>query len=140
MTINGEKFNSLNLRYDIYNDELILIVNAATYIQLNKEMVTAFTIDYSNTIYNFRKLSTTSQSALSGYINILYEGKTNLHLKYKKEILGLAVDHKYDQFNQRHNLYLLKDGQYYKISGKRYFLKLLDDRKDNIRENIKSEK
>lgn len=140
VTMNGKNFNNLNLRYDIYNDELILMVNAATSIQLNKEMVTAFTLEYNNTIYNFRKLSTTNQSAISGYINILYEGKTNLYLKYRKEILYLAVDHKYDEFNQLKNLYLNRDSQYYKISGKRDFLKLLDDQKNKIREYVKSEK
>lgn len=139
VTMNGKKFDSLNLRYDIYNDELILKVNSATSIQLNKEMVTSFTLDYNNTIYNFRKLSTTSQNAPSGYINILYEGKTNLYLKYRKEILLLAVDHKYDQFNQKQHLYLNKDNQYYKISGKRDFLMLLVDQKNKIGEYIRSE-
>jgi hypothetical protein len=117
------------------------MISAATYIQLNKEMVTAFTLDYNNTIYNFRNLTTTSENAHSGYINILYEGKTNLYLKYRKEILPLAVDHKYDEFNQRQNLlYLNRDGQYYKITSKRDFLKLLDDQKDKIGEYMKSEK
>ena len=140
VTMNGKTFNNVDLKYDIYNDELILMVNAATYIQLNKEMVTAFTLDYSNTVYNFRKLPSNSQSALSGYVNILYEGKTSLYLKFRKEILKLAVDHKYDEFNQIQSLFLNRDGQYNKISGKGDFLNLLDDEKVNIREYIKSDK
>ena len=35
---------------------------------------------------------------------------TSLYVKYRKEILQLAVENKYDMFNQINRIYVRKDG------------------------------
>jgi hypothetical protein len=140
VTINGKTFNNIDLKYDIYNDEIISMVNLGTYVQLNKEMVTGFDIIFNNVIFRFIKLPADSMQILSGYVNVLYEGKTNLYLKNRKLIKELAVENKYDEFYQKDHLFLMKDGQYYRISGKREFFNLLSDKKLQIKDFIKQEK
>lgn len=138
--MNGKKFNNIDIKYDIYNDEIISMLNPGTYVQLNKEMVTGFDILFNNIKYHFTKLTNDSLLTLNGYVNVLYEGKTALYLKYKKEISLLAVENKYDEFNQVQFLYFMKDGISYRISGKKELFRLLNDKKIQIRDFIKQNK
>jgi hypothetical protein len=145
VTINGKTFNNIDIKYDIYNDEIISFVVLGTYIQLNKEMVTGFDLIFNNIKYKFTNITGDSTSSLTGYANVLYQGKSALYLKFRKEIKELAVDNKYDAFIQRQSLYVLKGGVYYRISGKKDFYKVLKDKKSQIRdfvgkENIKVRK
>jgi hypothetical protein len=138
--INGKTFNNIDIKYDIYNDEIIIMLNLGTHIQLNKEMVTGFDIIFNNIKYRFTKLTIDSLSAINYYVNVLYEGKTALYLKYKKEIKELAIENKYDEFYQKQMLYFMKDGMSYRISGKKDLLRLLKDDNLQIRAFIKQQK
>lgn len=140
VSIDGKSFNNLQLRYDIYTDELMLITDRGIIIQLNKEMIDSFSLSYNDKVYFFRNLEADSLSTLSGYFNLLYEGKSELYVKYRKEILLLAVDNKYDLFNQLNRVYLRKDGVFIQVNGKRDLMGLLRDRKHEVRDFIKSNK
>ena len=81
-----------------------------------------------------------STSVLRGYVNVYYDGPTALYVKYRKEIEILAVDNKYDLFFPLHRIYIRKDGEMVHVSGKREMLKLLSDRKTELRNYIKQNK
>jgi hypothetical protein len=138
VTIGKRTFENLILKYDIYNDELLTTTDHGIILQLNKEMVDYFNMKYIDKTYFFKKLDADSLNTLSGYVNILYEGHVSLLVKYRKEILLLAVENKYDLFNQLHKIYLKKDGEIILINSKRDFLKQLEDRKQQVRTYIKS--
>jgi hypothetical protein len=72
-----------------------------------------------------------------GYMNVLYNGKVALYVKYKKEIELLAVEKKFDLFYQTHRIYFVKDDLVYQINSKREFFKLLDDHKLQVRSFLK---
>jgi hypothetical protein len=139
VTIEGRTFSNLKLKYDIYNDELIMITANGIIIQLNKEMVEAFSMNPDN-IYNFTKLEADTLNSLSGYVNVLYEGNTSLFVKYRKEILQLAVENKYDMFNQINRIYVKKDGVISRVDTKREFLNLFKDKKQLLHAFIRSKK
>jgi len=139
VTIEGRTFNNLKLKYDIYNDELIMITDNGIIIQLNKEMVASFSMIFDD-VYNFKKLEVDTLNSLSGYVNVLYEGNTSLYVKYRKEILILAVDNTFDLFNQTSRIYIKKDGVIYRIGSKGEFLNLLKDHKQEIHKFLKSNK
>jgi len=139
VTIEGRTFNSLRLKYDIYNDELIMITDHGIIIQINKEMVESFGMVFDN-FYNFKKIEADTLNSLTGYVNVLYDGITSLYIKYRKEILQLAVENKYDMFNQINRIYVKKDGVISRVDSKREFLNLFKDKKQQLHAFIRSKK
>jgi hypothetical protein len=140
VTVEGKTFNNIPLKYDIYNDELITLTDRGIILQLNKEMIDLFTINYNDKILRFKKLVADSVNSLSGYVNILYDGNISLYIKYRKEILLLAVENKYDMFNEIDKIYLEKDGKIVQIHGKREFINLFSDQKQQVQDFIKGNK
>jgi hypothetical protein len=140
VTVEGKTFNNLPLKYDIFNDELLAITDHGIILQLNKEMIDLFTMNYQDQIFNFKKLDADSINSLSGYVNVLYDGGTSLYVKYKKEILLLAIENKYDMFNQINRIFVEKNGEIFKVDSKGQLLKLLEDQKHQVRSFIRSNK
>jgi len=140
VTISDKLFDDIELRYDIYNDELITKTKQGITLQLNKEMVNAFTMEVNNKSYGFIKLNEDSLNNERGYVNVLYSNNLGLVVKYKKEILLLAVDKKFDAFFQYHRIYVMKSGKVYPIKKKNDVLKLFPENKQEIRDFIKSNK
>jgi hypothetical protein len=139
VTIEGRTFNNLRLKYDIYNDELIMITDHGIIIQLNKEMVESFSMVFDD-IYNFKNIEADTLNTLAGYVNVLYDGNISLYVKYRKEILQLVVENKYDMFNQINRIYVKKDGVISRVDTKREFLNLFKDKKQQLHSFIRSEK
>jgi hypothetical protein len=77
---------------------------------------------------------------MKGFVNILYEGKSALYVKYMKEILLLAVENKYDLFNQVIRVYFGKEGSVYRINSKREFMGLIKDHKAEVRQFMRNNK
>jgi hypothetical protein len=140
VTIDGEVFRDLNLSYDIFNDELILNTDIGYLIQLNKEMIDSFSLVYNFREYRFLRLDRDSLNSVSGYVKVLYDGNVSLFVKYRKEILILAVDNRYDLFNESSKIYLKKEGVLYRINSKKDFLNLLKDHKPQVNSYIKTNK
>jgi hypothetical protein len=140
LTINGKSFSDILIKYDIYKDEIITPTNDGSVLQLNKEMVDSFILDFENKTYRFLNSEGDSISSIKGYVNVLYKGKSSLYVKYKNEIDLLAVDGKYDQFFQSHRIYFLKDGVDHQISRKNDLLKLLEENKTQVKDFMKKNK
>jgi hypothetical protein len=140
LTINGKSFNNLGISYDIYNDEIIILTNHGSYLQLNKEMVDSFSLVYNFKTYRFKNTMEDSLPNIKGYVNVLYKGKSALFVKYKEEIQILAVDNKYDLFFQTYRIYLQKEGIVHQINSKRELLKLLYENKSQIKDFIRKNK
>jgi len=140
VTINGKLFENIPLKYDIYNDELLVITDHGIILQLNKEMIEKFTLNYENQVLSFRNFDPDSVNSLPGYVNVSYEGGISLYIKYKKEILSLAVENKYDLFNPVNKVFVRKDGEIIKVDSKGELLKLFEDQKHQVRSFIRSSK
>ena len=138
VVIDEKEFNNLQVKYDIYNDELLTITDRGIIIQLNKEMIDFFSMKYNNQVFHFKRIDADSLGSPTGYINVLYDGKTPLYVKYRKEILSLAVENKYDLFSQINKIYLQKDGKFIQINSKKEFLGMLKDQKQQVHNFIKT--
>jgi hypothetical protein len=137
ISVSGKTFKNLKLRYDIYNDQVMIPTDHGSILQLNKEMVDSFNIIFANTTYRFIRLNSDSVKGFSGYVNKLYQGKTALYVKYKKEIELLAVEKKYDMFYQSHRIFIVKDGIVYPVTGKIDLLNTMKEDKAQIKSYLK---
>jgi len=140
VTIKGQLFDNVKLRYDINKDEITTISDPITILQLNKEMVDMFSILFENKWYKFERIPENGSNVFNGYLNVLYKGKTALYVKYRKEIELLAEDGKYDRFYQSQNICIIKDGIAFPVTGKKEFFIPFNDKKRQIKNFINSNK
>lgn len=138
VTLNGRKFENLDLKYDITNDELILSIEPYPIISMNKEMVDSFSLMFGNRNYHIINAGTDTSNVIKGYVNVLYDGPTALYVKYMKKIQPQAVDGRYDLFAQEHHMYLRKGSEIVPVTGKKKLLYLLKDKKKEISSFLKS--
>jgi hypothetical protein len=139
VTINGSTYNKLSINYDVYNDEIIARADRGVIVQLNKEMIDSFTLSDQFKTYRFINMRNDSLPGI-GYVNVLYNKRSVLFIKYKKEIQQLAVDEKYDQFFRTSRIFLLSDGVMHRISGKKDLLNVFQENKIQIKDYMKKNK
>lgn len=140
MVYNGKKFDNLDLMYDIAGDELIMSIVSHPTIFVNKEMVDSFDIVVENKNYHIINAGNDTTGLLQGYVNVLYNGPSTLFVKYTKKLQPLAVDGRYDLFYQEHSMYIRKNKEVLPFEGKRDFLKILEDKKVEIKDYLKKGK
>jgi hypothetical protein len=142
VTINGRTFNNKALKFklDIVNDELLILTDKNTTLQLNKEMVDRFTLMYENKLFLFKKLEPDGLNMLSGYANVIYDGNTSLYVKYRKEIRLRNSTGEKDTFVQSHRVYVMKNGILHTVNNKANLIKLLSDRKEQLKDFIRANK
>lgn len=140
VAIGNKSFNNVNIKYDILNDEILVLSDKGMVVQLNKENIDSFSFDYHNRTFYFKKFDVDTLNTLTGYVNVLVEGNVSLYIKYRKNILMLAIDNKYDLFNQFHHIYIGKNGKLNLINSKKEFINLLSENEKQIRNYINSNK
>jgi len=140
VTIEGKTYNNLKLKYDICNDEILTANSSGIILQLNKEMVEKFTLYYENKIFYFHNIKADTISNLSGYVNVLHDGKTAFYVKYKKEILLLADDNKNDIFSETFKTYIKKGSTIYPMNNKKDLTTVLIDKQPEVKAFIKKNK
>jgi len=138
ITISGKTFDNIDLKYDIFKDELLTPVNPGIILQFNKEMVDSFSLNFQSKNFRFIKLKDKDGQEI--YYSVLYKGKTALYLKYYKKIEKLADAGQYDQFYQYSKLFLVRNNDIVQINGKNDLLKAIEDQHDLIRAFIKKNK
>jgi hypothetical protein len=140
VTVNGRTFDNLKVSYDAHNDEVLTMTGQGIIIQLNRERVDGFTMDYNLKTYRFKRYDNDTLNGPGGYLNILHDGSLKLTVKYRKEIYVLADNNKYDVFQQTQKIYVKKDETWTQIRSKSDLLKLLTDKKQQIRNYISTNK
>jgi hypothetical protein len=137
VTFNGQSFGNLDLKYDIYSDELVYKPGSHPVILLNKEMVDSFKITSGFRDYFFINAGTDPGSGPAGYVNLLYDGPTSILVKYAKKIQPLADQGIYDLFHQELKIFLRKDTTIVPVTSRKNLLSLLGDKKKEVKEYIK---
>lgn len=133
VTMNGRKYNNLDLLYDIADDELILKSESYPVIILNKEMVDSFTLRNGEKVYKIINERTDTNAIHGGYINVLYEGPSAFYVKYTKRIQPLAVDGRSDLFYQETRMFVKHHTEMVRVENKKDLFNLLKDKKKEIR-------
>jgi hypothetical protein len=137
VTINKKNFSRVMLKYDLFNDELLAMVNPGTVVILSSERVESFTMVIDPEPYRFINCSSANSSLIKGYAQLLYNGATSLVVKYNKQIKLLAVENKYDEFYQKQQVFILLNGQFSRIKSKKDLFNLFGDHREEIQKYIR---
>ncbi|MBI5010768.1 MAG: hypothetical protein HZB98_14230 [Bacteroidia bacterium] len=137
VTMRGRTYSNIQLRYDIYKDEILIPYRPVGILQLNKEMVDSFSINFPDREYRFVRLADSSEVEMNGYFNEVYSGKTALIARYQKKIEKLADGGRYDKFYQVNKSYISIDGKFRPIAGKKDLYRIFSNDKKPIRNYIK---
>jgi hypothetical protein len=140
LTMKGQTFTNVNIRYDIYNDEIQMPLDSGRILQINKEMVDSFSLPFQNKVYQFIRIPNNNLSGPSGYVNIIYKGKSALEVKYLKKIDRPKIEGKEDNFYQLNRVYFVKDGLFYQVKNKKDLYSVLREFKKQLRDYMKKNK
>lgn len=143
VSTNGKTFKNLLIRYDIYSDEIMIPLNREEILQLNKEMIDSFSINFENIVYKFIRIQEDTLNSLKGYkgyFNVLYKQKSALYIKYKKTISPDITEKSDGAFLQTHKIYFAKDNNVYPITTINDLYEALNAEKMQIKNYIKDNK
>ncbi|TFH47720.1 MAG: hypothetical protein E4G92_04725 [Bacteroidia bacterium] len=138
VTINGMTFENNLLRYDVFNDELLILFSPDTWLQLNKEAISGFTLLIDNKRYLFENFERKNLKSTIGYSQVIYHGEIYLIKKYSKEIKKYAVDNKYDSFTEAESVYMVMGGENFRLGTRKDIFNALSDRKEEIKRFVKT--
>lgn len=134
----GRLFEDIRLRYDIFNDEIMIITDDNKILQLNKELIEGFSVNFNDACHNFINVGEDSTSTLNGYAEVLYNGKSVIYVKHKKEISRLKEGRILDIFLLLGQVYVKKDGSINNIKRTKDFKNLLADHRQQVKSYMKS--
>jgi hypothetical protein len=140
LSIKGKTFDNIQLKYDLYKDEILTSIDSGRILQLNKEMIDSFTLSFQNINYRFISMQEDSLKRDRSFFNVLYNGESSLLLKFSKKIDKLADEGKYDKFYQIQKIYFVKGKAFYQITGKNDLFKILPEDKTRIKDFMKKNK
>lgn len=131
VTINGTCFTDVPLKYDIYNDNLLINYKNKRVLILNKEMVDGFVLHYEGKSYTLIKTVDSQDS--EAFYQVFYSGKTDLLKHWRKKRVQFAVEARYDQFQQDSRLLISIEGILYEFGNRKSLHRLFGDYSGDVR-------
>lgn len=140
--IDGHEFADLFIIYDILNDYLVVktekIEERASYVHIEESKVDSCIIKTNDGVLKFVHrdiLNASGRLLASGYCEEVY--KNNFELYFKHHVLGNASGTEFS-FELSYDIFLLANGDCYKINTKESLLKVFPVYKKEIRKKIAS--
>jgi hypothetical protein len=139
----GQRYDSVEIRYDIYRD-LVLIkyidhLGQVWPVQIQRAKIKEFNIMG----HRFIRMQEDSLSILKpGFFDLLYDGtKASVLAKRRKEIGKTQnVDNLVRKYYTNDIWYIKYDQNYYVVKGKKSLLEVLSDRRDEVKTYLKKNK
>lgn len=140
---NNQKYYDISLKYDIYNDELIVKLENSfgrdSYVQLNKIFIKTFSV-YNK---NFKSLNAVTENiTVSGFYEISHSGSIvslyTKHYKFKEEYIIEKL--LYDKFSKKDKNILFFNDSYYEVNSKKDLKKIFPEQKKQINTFYKKNK
>ena len=135
--VNDIHFKNVDVKYDIYNDNLLVNYYNKRIIILNKENIEAFTLYTGDR--NLFFINEKGRNGLDGYYQVIYEGDIRLLKKWRKKRAQFVIEARYDEFQPDNVLIFVKDQEIYQVKNRRKLLRIFGDNKREIRSFIRQE-
>jgi hypothetical protein len=105
-------------------------------------MVDSFTLSFENKVFKFIQIRDTLSKVevFKGYINVVYQQKSTLFIKYIKVISPDITDQSDGDFLQTKRIFLVKDGIVSLIGSVNDLYKALNTNKTQVNEFLKKNK
>ncbi len=140
----GTEIIQISIRYNVYKDELEFknSTSGQTFI-INRNIIDGFRFSDADDTVNFTYLSLNPEKhEEKSCVQVLYDGKTMLLLKHKKQFIkadyqgAYATGNKYDEYLNDHDYFLVKtDGSIQKMKlNKRSVLSALKNSQTELKE------
>jgi len=140
VVFDGQPFYELRLKYDLYEDQLLLNSKGAigTVIKLNSDKVSSFTIGFHKFINPQQKNQ--SAAEVSGFYEVLLKTSYFTLLKKNRKALLKKIkgDLVYYEFKKDDENFLFYKNAYYTLNKKRDLLRLFPEFKKNINSYYKT--
>jgi hypothetical protein len=133
VTYSGERFDSVSLMYNINTDALIAEHFSGAYVELIATKVSSFTIN-GHAFRRYKNSDDTKRSISEGFYEILYDGKTKIVKRYIKNFTQTIKSSEIiNEFPEKSRYFVIKDGAFYSIRSRRGLIKILSDKKQELR-------
>jgi hypothetical protein len=143
---NGAEYQGVQLEYDLYKDELIvLLFDSTSYFSLLKADVKSFDL-LGHHFINIKADTPSSNSVLKGgYYEELYAGPTQILARITKKVQvnmsSTGTNEAFSSFtSSSQDFFVRKNNVYYPIDSQGALLHVLKDRKAQLQEYIKTNK
>lgn len=137
LSVQGRTFDNIRLKYDLYQDEILMPFGPGRALQLNREMVEGFFITFQGKIYQFLRMPEDGSEGLKGYVRVLYSGESALYVKYTKKINRPGIENHPDIFYQITRVYLVRDHQVRLIARTGDLFNVFGEKRKLIRDFMK---
>ncbi|HTE31920.1 MAG TPA: hypothetical protein VK666_16175, partial [Chryseolinea sp.] len=127
-----EFYDNVQMFYDISRDRVITehILNGAK-IELITEKVSHFTINGHKFVH---LIQDPSRVIVSGFHEVLYDGKTKVYARREKYLRSRAESNAIAySFEEKNRLYIFKDGKYHAVRSKGSVWDVFTDKKQDLK-------
>jgi hypothetical protein len=126
VSIDGITFRDVRMKYDIFNDALIVLWKNGSPIIADSKKVDEFVIVYNGLPRKFVNLRET-YSGIRGFAEILYQGASPVIARHIKVVSRNAAATNYAEFREETRYYLVLNGSCFQVKNRSSFLDLLGE-------------
>lgn len=136
----GTAYKNVPMLYDIIKDELVIQhFNKVFLVQLVRSKIDSFILQTHHFLH-LGKDSVTEGNIQEGFYDRLYNGKVKLYVRRRKFIKESIRDMEVERnVYQKDQYFLYKDGVYHDVYTESSILKLLKDKKPELRQALRKQ-
>jgi hypothetical protein len=136
VSIAGITFRDVRMRYDIFNDRLLVLWKNSSPIVIDSKRVDEFTVVYNGLPRRFVNLRE-EYAGVQGFAEIMYQGASQVIARHTKVVSKNPAAANYEEFREETRYYLILNGNCFQIRNKSSFLSLLGEYEIPVRKYIR---
>jgi len=136
VTIDGITFKDVRMKYDIFNDGIIVLWKTGSPIIIDSKKVDEFTVIYNGLPRRFVNLRET-YPGIRGFAEIMYQGTSSVLARHIKVVLKNPAGANYAEFREETKYYLVLNGICSQVRNRSSFLDLMGEYEIPVRKFIR---
>lgn len=136
VSIDGITFKDVRMKYDIFNDGIIVLWKNDSPIIMDSKKVDEFTIVYDGLPRRFVNLRET-YPAIRGFAEIMYQGTSSVIAKHFKVVSKNPAAANYAEFREETRYYLVLNSSCFQVKNRSSFLDLMGEYELPVRKYIR---